>query len=72
MDLFRNFIDGKWVDSESGKTYERHNPATGELVATYASSTAKDIQAAVDAATKAFQAWRLGRIIECASGNPGL
>jgi alpha-ketoglutaric semialdehyde dehydrogenase len=58
-DLFRNFIDGKWVDSESGETYERQNPATGELVATYVSSTAKDVQAAVDAATKAFKSWRL-------------
>lgn len=58
-DLFRNFIAGKWVDSESGRTYERHNPATGELVATYTSSTAKDVQAAVDAATKAFESWRL-------------
>jgi alpha-ketoglutaric semialdehyde dehydrogenase len=58
-DLFRNFIDGKWVDSESGKTYERRNPATGELVATYVSSTASDVQAAVDAATRAFASWRL-------------
>jgi acyl-CoA reductase-like NAD-dependent aldehyde dehydrogenase len=58
-DLFRNFIDGKWVDSESGETYERQNPATGELVATYVSSNAKDVQAAVDAATKAFKSWRL-------------
>jgi acyl-CoA reductase-like NAD-dependent aldehyde dehydrogenase len=58
-DLFRNFIDGKWVVSESGKTYERRNPATGELVATYVSSTAADVQAAVDAATKAFASWRL-------------
>jgi acyl-CoA reductase-like NAD-dependent aldehyde dehydrogenase len=58
-DLFRNFIDGKWVVSESGKTYERRNPATGELVATYVSSTAADVQAAVEAATRAFASWRL-------------
>ena len=58
-DLFRNFINGAWVESESGKTYERHNPATGELVATYTSSIAKDVQTAVDAAKKAFESWRL-------------
>ena len=58
-ELFRNFIDGKWVDSESAKAYERHNPATGELVATYTSSSAKDVQAAVDAAKRAFESWRL-------------
>ena len=58
-DLFRNFIDGKWVDSESGNTYERSNPATGEPVATYVKSTAADVQRAVDAATRAFAKWRL-------------
>ena len=64
-ELFRNFVDGKWIESESGKSFERHNPATGELVATYTSSTAKDVQAAVDAATKAFQSWRLVPAPKC-------
>jgi aldehyde dehydrogenase (NAD+) len=58
-DLYRNFIDGKWVDSESGQTYERKNPATGALVATYVKSSAADVQTAVDAAKRAFQMWRL-------------
>lgn len=58
-DIFRNFIDGRWVESESGQTFERRNPATGELVATYTKSTAKDVEAAVAAASKAFKSWRL-------------
>jgi hypothetical protein len=29
-------IDGKWIDAASGKRYETHNPATGELLATVA------------------------------------
>ena len=58
-DHFQNYIDGKWVDSVSGKTYTRNNPATGEQVAAYTSSTAADVEAAVTAATKAFQTWRL-------------
>ena len=58
-DIFRNYINGKWVDSESGQTYQRTNPATGELVATYVKSTAKDVQVAVDAARTAFESWRL-------------
>jgi aldehyde dehydrogenase (NAD+) len=58
-DIFRNFINGKWVDSESGQTYDRRNPATGEPVATYVKSTAQDVQAAVDAAKAAFETWRL-------------
>ena len=32
-------IDGKWVDAQSGKKFETHNPATGELLATVASSS---------------------------------
>ena len=32
-------IDGKWVDAASGKKFETHNPATGELLATVASSS---------------------------------
>ena len=28
------YIDGKWVDAASGKKFETHNPATGELLAT--------------------------------------
>jgi aldehyde dehydrogenase (NAD+) len=58
-DLFRNYIDGRWVESESGQTFDRRNPATGELVATYTKSTAKDVEVAVTAASKAFKSWRL-------------
>jgi acyl-CoA reductase-like NAD-dependent aldehyde dehydrogenase len=58
-DLFRNYIDGRWVESESGQTFDRRNPATGALVATYTRSTPKDVDAAVAAAAKAFKSWRL-------------
>src|SRR5262245_9009559 len=58
-DLYRNYIGGHWVESESGQTFERRNPATGELVATYTKSTSKDVDAAVAAAARAFKSWRL-------------
>jgi acyl-CoA reductase-like NAD-dependent aldehyde dehydrogenase len=58
-DLFRNFINGQWVESVSGETYERKNPATGELVASYTKSTAADVDTAAAAAKKAFASWRL-------------
>jgi malonate-semialdehyde dehydrogenase (acetylating)/methylmalonate-semialdehyde dehydrogenase len=35
-----------------------HNPATGEVIARTPLSTAEDLDAAVDAATQAFPAWR--------------
>src|SRR5262247_374881 len=48
-------IDGKWVDSASGKKFETHNPATGELLATVAEGDAEDINRAVAAARRAFE-----------------
>ncbi len=50
---FSNFIGGKWVES-SGGSIESKNPATGELVARAARSTADDVAQAVEEARKAF------------------
>lgn len=58
-DLYRHYIDGQWVESRSGTTFESHNPATGELIGTFSAGTAEDIDAAVAAATRAFAKWRL-------------
>jgi alpha-ketoglutaric semialdehyde dehydrogenase len=58
-DIFRNYIDGRWLESESGQTFDRRNPATGDLVATYTKSTAKDVGLAVASASKSFRSWRL-------------
>src|ERR1700740_2867413 len=48
-------IDGQWVDAASGKTFETHNPATGELLSTVAEGDAADINRAVSAARRAFE-----------------
>ena len=48
-------IDGRWVDAASGKKFETHNPATGELLATVAEGDAEDINRAVAAARRAFE-----------------
>jgi len=48
-------IDGKWIDAASGKRFETHNPATGELLATVAEGDAEDINRAVAAARRAFE-----------------
>src|SRR5690606_2495438 len=58
-DLYKNLINGEWKESHTGKTFERRNPATGEVVGTYTSSDAKDVDEAVAAAAKAFKSWRL-------------
>ena len=57
---YKNFINGEWVDSRSGKSFENRNPAnTDELIGTFPSGTAEDTNAAVDAAREAYRSWRL-------------
>src|SRR5258706_8356797 len=53
-------IDGKWVNSTSGKTFESINPATGEVIANVAEGDAADVDKAAKAARKAFDKgpWR--------------
>jgi aldehyde dehydrogenase (NAD+) len=53
-----NFIGGEWTPAKSGKTIENRNPATGELVGTFADSGPEDAERAVAAARDAFPRWR--------------
>jgi acyl-CoA reductase-like NAD-dependent aldehyde dehydrogenase len=48
-------IDGEWVDSSSGKTFETVNPATGLPITSVAEGTEADINAAVSSARAAFE-----------------
>src|SRR5579864_2956749 len=58
--VYKNFINGEWVDSRTGNAYENRNPAnTDELVGMFVSSTSEDVEAAVDAAKAAYKKWRL-------------
>jgi alpha-ketoglutaric semialdehyde dehydrogenase len=58
-DIYKNLIGGKWVESASGETFENRNPAdTSDLVGTFQLSTEEDVNAAVEAAKKAYPAWR--------------
>jgi phenylacetaldehyde dehydrogenase len=53
------YIDGQWVDAESGETFETKDPATGDVLAEVASAGAEDVDRAVRAARKAFDGvWR--------------
>ena len=51
---FKMYIDGQWVDSESGKTIETLNPENNEVWATVPEASAKDVDKAVKAAQNAF------------------
>ena len=58
--VFKNFINGEWVDSRSGHAYENRNPAnTDELVGIFVASNSDDVGAAVDSAREAYKTWRL-------------
>jgi aldehyde dehydrogenase (NAD+) len=55
---FGNFIDGQWVDSISGETFESRNPADRtEVLGTFARGAAADVDRAVQAAVKAYPEW---------------
>jgi len=57
---YRNFIDGEWIESSSGSVYGHHSPADrGDLVGTFQDSQTADVEAAVEAAARAFRRWRL-------------
>jgi len=49
------FINGRWTDAASGKTFQTPNPATGETLATIAEGDREDINRAVGAARRAFE-----------------
>src|SRR6185295_3772861 len=52
---YQIFIDGQWVDAESGKTFTTPNPATGEILAEVAEADSADIEKAVAAARRAYE-----------------
>ena len=58
--VYKNFIDGEWVESSTGETFENRNPADGrDLVGIFQKSGKADVDAAVEAAKRAFTKWRL-------------
>jgi len=57
---YSNYVDGEWVRSGTGKTFESLNPANREdVVGTFQESDAADVSAAIDAAGRAYESWRL-------------
>ena len=56
---YKNFIDGRWVGSHSGQTFESANPADREdVVGVFPRSGKDDLEAAVAAARKAYPGWK--------------
>jgi alpha-ketoglutaric semialdehyde dehydrogenase len=58
--LFKNYINGEWVEARGGKVIEDRNPAnTDELVGMFPASGPEDVNLAVEAAKAAYKKWRL-------------
>jgi alpha-ketoglutaric semialdehyde dehydrogenase len=58
--IFKNFINGEWVEARGGKVIEDRNPAnTEELVGMFPASGPEDVDQAVEAAKAAYKKWRL-------------
>ncbi|MGE0222716.1 MAG: NADP-dependent succinate-semialdehyde dehydrogenase [Acetobacteraceae bacterium] len=58
--LFRqaNYIDGKWVEADNGKTLVVKNPATGEAIGEVPALGTAETRRAIEAANRAWPAWR--------------
>jgi acyl-CoA reductase-like NAD-dependent aldehyde dehydrogenase len=58
--VYKNFIDGEWVEASTGQTFENCNPAdTRDVIGIFQRSGKADVDAAVGAAKQAFAKWRL-------------
>jgi malonate-semialdehyde dehydrogenase (acetylating)/methylmalonate-semialdehyde dehydrogenase len=58
VERMKNFINGEWVESKTKDYIEVRNPATDEVIALCPNSTPEEVDATVNAAQSAFEAWR--------------
>jgi alpha-ketoglutaric semialdehyde dehydrogenase len=59
-EVFKNYIDGKWLPAQAGQVIENRNPANrNDLIGLFPASDQDDVDAAVAAAKKAYAIWRL-------------
>ncbi|MEM6903584.1 MAG: NAD-dependent succinate-semialdehyde dehydrogenase [Pseudomonadota bacterium] len=58
--LFRMqaYVDGAWIDADSGKTFEVTNPSTGEVIGTVPDLGKAETDRAIAAANAAWPAWK--------------
>ena len=67
QDKYQLFIGGQWKDASDGKTFVTTCPANGEKLAECAQATREDVDAAVQAAWKAFATWKNTTVTERAA-----
>src|ERR1700755_3460555 len=58
--VYKNFIDGEWVEASTGETFENRNPAdTRDVVGIFPKSEKADVDTAIEAAKRAYAKWRV-------------
>ena len=60
------YIDGRWVESASGKTFDTIDPATEQVICRVAEGNAEDVDRAARAASRAFYEGEWSRMIPAA------
>jgi malonate-semialdehyde dehydrogenase (acetylating)/methylmalonate-semialdehyde dehydrogenase len=58
VEVVKNYINGKWVESKATETQDVINPATGEVIAKTPICPADEAIAAIEAGKAAFDRWR--------------
>jgi aldehyde dehydrogenase len=61
---YDNFIGGKWVAPRAGQYFDNISPVTGQVVCKIARSDAQDVEAAIEAAHAAKDAWGRTSVVE--------
>ncbi len=55
MKQYKNFIDGKWIESESKEIIKVDNPANGKVIGEISCAKKNEVDLAVDAARRSFE-----------------
>ena len=58
------YINGEWLDADSGETFEVTNPATNEVIGTVPDMGAAETLRAIEAANKAWPLWKAKTMAE--------
>ncbi|MDA8664349.1 aldehyde dehydrogenase family protein, partial [Porticoccaceae bacterium] len=53
----QSYINGQWVDADSGETLDVTNPATGQLIGVVAKCGTAETRRMIDAAAEAQKSW---------------
>ena len=69
MIVYKNYVDGAWTDTIAGESLETENPYTRKPWATIARSGPDDVDAAVEAASQAFEGGPWSTMTASARGN---